>query len=85
MRPVRPALEFRMKLYSDKEWFVADLYSLYKPSVRRDAAQCKAGLRKPFPVIVVEFIAVTVTFTDSICTVAFCDPCPYAQNARVRA
>ena len=64
MRAVRAALEFRMKLHSDKEIIFRYLNRFNDPSVGGGPTDPQSGVRQPLAVRVVEFIAVTVAFEN---------------------
>ena len=63
---VGTALEFRVELHADVEGVIADLHGLYDMSVWRGTADAKAGCFQLVTEVIVEFIAVTVTFVDLV-------------------
>src|SRR5271165_6784495 len=64
MRRVGFALEFRVKLAAHVKWMSGQFDQLNQLAVRRGAAEEEARLLKRLPIMVVEFIAVTVAFVD---------------------
>ena len=60
MRPVRPALEFRMELNPDKEVLSRNLNRLNQPPVRRLSGKAKPGLLQRLPVFIRKFVPVPV-------------------------
>ena len=58
------ALEFRVILDTYMKGSLSKLYCFDQSSVRRSAAERKACFLEGFTVIVIEFIAVSVSFTD---------------------
>lgn len=63
MRTVRTGFELRMELHTQKEGMIPQFYRLHQLSVRRKTGNDEAGLRQLLPVIIIEFIPVTVTLT----------------------
>ena len=61
MRLVRAGFELGMVLDSDKERPVPELDRFHQQPVRRHAAEDQPVLLKDLPVIIVEFVSVTVT------------------------
>ena len=70
MCSVRSALELRMILYSYKEPVVRILHCFHQVHIRIDAGKTHSVQFKLFPLCIVEFIAVTVTFGDHVCLIA---------------
>ena len=70
VRTVGAALEFRVELYADVEWMIADLHGLYDVSVRGGAADAQTGCFQLLTEVIIEFIAVTVTLVNLIFAIA---------------
>ena len=69
MRTVRSGFQLRMCLSGNEPWMRRDFYHLYDPAVRRKSAQRHSVCFQYFTVIVIYFIAVTVTFMDLFCAI----------------
>ena len=69
MRLVGTALEFRMKLDSDKKVVFREFYRFHKPSVRRQPRQPHTRLPRLPPEIIIEFIPVPVPFGNLFCAI----------------
>ena len=71
MRAVWPGFKFRVGLCGDEPGMIRNLNHLDDPSVRGDAGQLHTVFRQGLAVIVVDLIAVAVTFVDRFLSV-FC-------------
>ena len=70
MRVVGAALEFRMVLHAHIKGPLRQLHSLHQSAVRGCAADDKPFVLQQLPVLIVEFIAVTMPFADEALLVA---------------
>lgn len=70
VRTVGAALEFRVELYADVEWMIADLHGLYDVSVRGGAADAQTGRFQLIAEVVIEFVAMAVTLVDLMLAIA---------------
>lgn len=75
MWSVRAAFEFRVILNTDMEWSVSNFNGLNKSSIRRSTADCQTGKSDLFSIVIVKFIAVSMTFADCVNTVAAMHSC----------
>ena len=69
VRLIRSALEFGMKLHSDEERMIFNLYRFDESAVRRSTPEDKPAGSQGFSVIVVEFVTVTVSFAYLVCLI----------------
>ena len=69
MRSVRAGLELRMRLGRNEEWMGWQLAHFHDPSVRGDTGKPQSAFHENGTVVVVYFIAVSVSFVDRFLTV----------------
>ena len=83
MRLVGSRLKFGVVLNSDEERTVRKLYRFNKSAVGRFTGEDKSVFGEDVAVVVVELIAVTVSFGDFLCTVATLHCGSLGNDARV--
>ena len=73
------ALEFRMKLDTNKECLICQLDRFDQMSIRRQTGETQSGFGESFTVGIIDFIAVAVTFADMFLTIKREDLCSRLQ------
>ena len=84
MRAVWPGFKFRVGLCGDEPGMIRNLNHLDDPSVRGDAGQLHTVFRQGLAVIVVDLIAVAVTFVDRFLSVQPIGFGGFVQDAGIR-
>lgn len=70
MRPVRPGLEFGMELAGDIPVMAAEFDHFDDPVVRGSAGEQNTVTFKPFAIIIIDFITVTMPLVNQVLTVS---------------
>ena len=61
--------QFRVCLGGDEEWMIFDLDHFYNSAIRRQTGKSKTMVSQDLAVIIIDFITMSVTFCDLICTI----------------
>ena len=70
MSSVRSGLKLRVILYTQIEPVTRNLHFFNKRIIRSSTCKARTALYKSFPVVVINFVSVSVTFLDFIFAIA---------------
>ena len=85
MRPVGSGFQLRMTLSGQEEGMAFELNHFYDASVRGYTGKGQAGFCQDIPIVIIDFVAMSVAFVDGVLSVKLEGPGGLVQDTGIGA